>query len=395
MSFRTLRRRAARAVHSPVGIVAAALLCATPLSTSPLHAQGGLSSLGFGYPVGGTSTRAAATGGAFGEFDALSPINPSALGGLTRTVISVQAEPEFRTLTLGGVSEKTRAQRIPLLSVAFPFSRGFAAGVSASTFLDRSYSTVTQDAIVVDGQTVNTTDQIDVRGSIGDLRMAVGWRINDRFSVGVGGHLFTGDNLVARERTFEDTLRFGSVLDSSRVVYFGRALSLGGEWRIRKGLATQVSFRRGGTIDARVLDTVRTRASVPDRLGIGLRYDGIPGSVFAAGIEQQDWTSMQSLGSDLVKPRDATNWHVGAETAGPRLRGVPLLVRAGYARNALPFGLNSGVVNESRLSAGLGVPIAREQASLDLSVQRAKRTLVGGGAKEKAWLLGIGVQIRP
>ena len=104
---------------------------------------------------------------------------------------------------------------------------------------------------------------------------------------------------------------------------------------------------------------------------------------------------MRSLGSNAVVPRDATNWHAGAEVAGPRLRGSPLLVRAGYARNELPFGVGSSVVDESRFTAGLGIPIAREQASIDLSIQRANRALVGGAAKESAWLLGVGVQIRP
>jgi hypothetical protein len=39
--------------------------------------------------------------------------------------------------------------------------------------------------------------------------------------------------------------------------------------------------------------------------------------------------------------------------------------------------------------------VAGEDAALDLSVQRANRTLSGSGLKESAWLLGIGIQIRP
>jgi len=73
-------------------------------AANPLSAQGTLSGLGFGYPVGGTSTRTAATGGAFGEFDPFSPLNPASLGSITRTAIAVQAEPEYRTLHVGSVS---------------------------------------------------------------------------------------------------------------------------------------------------------------------------------------------------------------------------------------------------------------------------------------------------
>ncbi|MCC6241913.1 MAG: hypothetical protein IT353_03690 [Gemmatimonadaceae bacterium] len=374
-------------------VVVAASLAAC--SWSELGAQGSLGALGFGYPVGGTSTRAAGTAASFGEFDPLSPINPASLGGLPRTVITAQTEPEFRTLRVGTSKEKSTVQRVPLIMLAVPVRAGVAVSVSASTLLDRSYTTITRTDVILNGSTVQSTDQNDVRGAIGNLRVAAGWRINDRFSVGVAGHLLTGDNLLVRTRTFDDTSSFGSVLDSSRVVYFGTALSVGGEWRVRRGLAAMASYRKGNSMDVRVTDTVRASANVPNRVGLGIRFDGIPGSVFALGMERQDWSRMRALGSSLVQARDVTNWHGGAEVAGPRLRGLPVLVRAGYAKNALPFGVDGNVVDESRFTAGLGLPIAREQASLDLSLQRANRTLVGGTAKESSWLFGVGVQIRP
>ncbi len=391
MRFRTTH------IHQFASTLAVAFAVTVASAGTPqgVQAQGTLGGLGFGYPVGGTSIRAGATGGAFGEFDPLSPLNPASLSVIARTVITAQTEPEFRTTTGGSARERSTAQRVPLVMLAVPIRNGVVLGISATTLLDRSYSTTTSGQIIFDGAPIGTVDQFEVRGSIGDLRGAAGWRINDRFSVGLGGHLITGDNIVARTQTFDDTTRFGGVLDSSRVIYFGTALSVGGEWRVRKGLAAMASYRRGGSMDTRVRDTVRSTARVPNRMGLAVRYDGIPGSVFAAGIEQQEWSSMRGLGSDFVQPNDAMNWHVGAETSGPRLGGLPMLVRAGYARNELPFGVDGRSVTETRLTAGLGIPFAREQAAIDLSVQRANRTLVGGGAKESAWLLGLGVQIRP
>jgi hypothetical protein len=373
-------------------VVGAVALSLTPASR--IGAQGTLSGLGFGYPVGGTSTRVAGTAGAFGEFDAVTPLNPAAIGGLPRTLIAAQTEPEFRTLRLGNVTERTTTQRVPLILVAFPTRNRLTFAFSATTFLDRSYSTATTGAVVIDGNTLQTNDQIDVRGSIGDLRAAAGWRVNPRLAIGLAGHLFTGDNLVATSRRFADTTSFGSVLDSSRVTYFGRALSMGTEVEVFKGLSASASFRMGGALDARVSDTVRSTADVPNRLGASLRYDGVPGSIFAVGIEQQNWSRMQTLGSSAVQAHDATNWHVGAETGGPRVLGAVLQVRVGYARNTLPFGANGQSVRESRISGGFGMPLAREFASLDFSVQRALRTMTGGG-KENAWLLGLGLQVRP
>jgi hypothetical protein len=161
-----------------------------------------------------------------------------------------------------------------------------------------------------------------------------------------------------------------------------------------KGLSAAASYRKGFSLDSRVSDTVRSRANVPDRVGASLRYDGVPGSIFAIGIEQQNWSRMQSLGSSSVQAHDATNWHVGAETGGPQVLGTTVQVRVGYARNTLPFGTNGQSVNESRIGGGFGLPLARDFASLDFSVQRALRTMSGGG-KENAWLLGLGLQIRP
>ncbi len=358
-------------------------------------AQGSISMQGFGYPVGGGSVRTNATGGAFAEFDALTPTNPAALGGLGRTVITAQVEPELRKLTLNGVSEKSALQRVPLLMLIFPARYGVAVGISATSFLDRTFATTTTGSAVIDGKSVPTSDQTEVRGAINDLRAGVGWQISARFRVGVAGHLYTGENKATRERTFADTLAFGSVLDSSRVTYFGTALSVGGEATLGKGFTALASYRRGNELNARIRDTIVSKAGVPTRTGVALRYNGIVGSVFAVGMEQIAWSEMTSLGSSSTSATDATNWHAGAEVAGPKLRGLPLLVRAGYARNELPFGVLGQFAKENRLTAGLGVPVAGEDATLDLSVQRANRSLSGSGLKESAWLLGIGIQIRP
>lgn len=369
----------------------AAFLC----GASTVSAQGTLGGLGFGYPVNGMSTRASGTAGAFAEFDALSPLNPAALGGIVRTVLSAQAEPEFRTLTIGSVREKTTSQRIPLLMVLLPARRGFAASLSARGFLDRSFTTVTSGTAVIDGVTLPTTERLEMRGAIGDMRAALGWQVNPRFRVGLAGHIFTGENVAARERTFADTLQFGGTLDSSRVTYFGTALSVGTEVQIAKGLSATMSYRSGNTFDARIRDTTRASGSVPSRMGGAVRYDGITGSVFSVGVEQVKWSSMQDLSSARTTAADAMNMYAGAEVAGPRLRGYPLMLRAGVARNQLPFSTTGEQVKETRLAAGLGLPIARDAASLDFSIQRANRSLAGSSAKESAWLLGVGVQIRP
>ena len=105
---------------------------------------------------------------------------------------------------------------------------------------------------------------------------------------------------------------------------------------------------------------------------------------------------MDGLGTTAANADDALNWHAGAEVAGPILRTLPVQFRAGYARTQLPFGVDGRAVREQRFAGGIGIPLdINYRASLDLSVQRVMRTLSGLDARENAWRLGFGIQIRP
>ena len=332
------------------------------------------------------------------QFDLVTPQNPAALTGLNRAALSVQAEPEYRTLTLNSVKESVNIQRIPLLMVGVRLSARAVLGITGSTFLDRNYSTTTTGQVLIDGKVVPTNDITDLRGSISDIRAGLGWRISNRLSVGVAGHVYTGSNKLSLLREFTDTLTLGRVLDSSSVDFFGRAVSVGGEFVMPKGFVAAASYRAGGKLEAENSDTILRRGTVPDRLSAGLMYTGIAGSAFAFNVEQTKWSSMQALGSALLETHDAINLSGGAELATGRVRGTPVLLRAGVGRNTLPFGVNGGTVTEMRFAAGAALAITnpgRDQAVLDFSLQRANRKLSGSAAKEGAWMLGIGLQIRP
>ena len=359
-------------------------------------AQGTLSTQGFGYPVGPFSIRSVGTGGSFGEFDAISPVNPASIAGVQRAVLTAQTEPEFRTLKVGSVSESNRIQRVPLLLAAFSLPRNFGLALSAASFLDRSFSTATTGEANLGDEVVPTNDQYDVRGSMSDMRAAVGYRVNERLSVGIGGHVIVGSNDVVFARRFVDSIRFGSVVDTSTATYQGSALSIGADYRVLRNLSVAASYRHGNSLEARAERELAGSAKVPSRLGATARYTGIPGSVFAFGLEQVNWSAMNGLGSASSNAEDALNWHAGAEVAGPSLRSVPVQFRAGYARAQLPFGVGDREVKEHRIAGGIGIPLDRNlAASIDLSIQRVMRSVSGLDARENAWRFGLGVQIRP
>ena len=96
-------------------LLAAALLGVPALA----HAQGTLSTQGFGYPTGYLSTRTLGTGGALAEIDPLSATNPASILNLGGSALYIQLEPEFRTLTSGSSSERNTIARFPL-AVALP-----------------------------------------------------------------------------------------------------------------------------------------------------------------------------------------------------------------------------------------------------------------------------------
>lgn len=391
MSHVSFRANARLLKHGAVGV----LLLAT---ATALGAQSNISTQGFGYPVSATSTRVSGTAGALSQFDVITAQNPATLTGINRAALSFQAEPEYRTLTSGSLKESGTVQRIPLIMVGARLGSRFALGISSSGFLDRNFSTSTEGQVLIDGKLVPSTDLTDMRGSISDIRAGVGYRLSSRISLGLAGHVFTGSNKLTLLRRFTDTLSLGGILDSSSADFFGRAISVGARFTLPKGFNAAGSYRMGGSIEAENADTVLSRANVPDRLSGGFMYNGLPGASFAVNVEKINWTSLRSLGSSRMQTHDATNFSGGAEVATGRIRGTPVMVRAGAGKNTLPFGVNGGKVTETRFSTGASFAITspgRDQAMIDFSLQRANRKLSSSAIKEGAWLLGVGIQIRP
>jgi hypothetical protein len=344
------------------------------------RAQGTLGVQGFGYPMGQLGTRALGTAGALGEFDPVSPLNPSALLEFGRTFAAFQYDPEFRNLTAGSVSLRNSVSRFPVVTAGGPFARrrGMFA-LSASTLLDRTFSTTFADtAQFVDGP-VPAIGRVESTGSIADVRVGVAYAVSRVLRVGVSGHLLTGENRLVSGRQFTDTSRFQSRSDTTSVDYSGSAVTLGAELTPVRGVRVAGSYRRGGAMKSIVGDSTLSRASAPDRAGLAVRVDRIPGA-------------------SLVS--DASDVSAGVEAVGPRLGETPLLLRLGARQRGLPFGVAGARVRETSFGGGAGLPLGGGRALADVAVQRALRSTDGGtalvsAARERAWLLSIGFTVRP
>lgn len=375
--------------------VAAAALALAVLGTGAA-AQGTMSAQSFGYPPGELSTRSLGTAGAIGEVDAHSSINPAALVLQPQGSVFAQYDPELRTVTTSAGSAHTTTARFPNVGAVLPVNRRLVLGASASTFLDRTWETNTsrtQQFGPVD-TAVTFNERRRSEGGIEDLRLAAGYALTPSVRVGIAAHGYTGSTRVTASELFGDTLQYRDVSQVSNVSYGGAAFSAGVIFDLLPKLNISLSGRKGGNATMYVNDSAATHGHIPDRYSGSITFEGLPGTVLAARYSRELWSQMGSLSASGAAAVDATDMSLGAESAGPRLGGYPLLLRAGIRRRDLPFPVNGTTVRETSFGGGVGLPIAYDRVTFDVAVLRSNRTGVAG-VDEHAYNLSFGLRVRP
>lgn len=371
-----------------------ALLAFALLLPAAISAQGTVSTQGLGYPSGQLSTRALGTGGALGEIDPLSVSNPASMLGLNGSALYFQAEPEYRTLTAPGGSERNTIARYPLVLAVIPLDERLFAGLSVSNFLDRSFATITRGVQVVRDTSLATTNVFASDGAIGDVRLAIAWAPVTWIHVGVAGHLITGENRLTSQQQFDDSTRYARLIDTSTVTYTGKAYSAGVEF-IAEGLGSVAgSYRKGGAISLKHGDTTLRNANVPDRIAVSAAYLGIKGTSIAFRTAKDRWTDLRGLVGPATRVSDSWDSSLGADVMGPRIASTVLQLRLGGRWRTLPFSVGPADVREKSLSIGAGTAFARGRAALDVAGIRATRD-AGALGSESAWTLSVGVTVRP
>lgn len=376
-----------------LGATLAAAVLSVALAPAPGTAQGALSQLGFGYPVGGLSARSLSTGSALGDVDPLSAVNPAAIVLNARAQGYFQFEPEFRQVNAGAGTVGTTTLRFPLFMVTGRQGRATFA-LSYSSFMDRTWSNSYPDTQVINGEKIPSTVLTSSEGGIADIRGAMAWSLSERVHIGVAAHIYPGQNRVIFGRVFPDSFQAGTFQNVNTYTYAGTGVSAGAVWITPSHVTLAADLRAGGTIDMRLGDSTRVGSGrIPFRYGVSAAFDGVPGAVFAVRYASERWSDLRGLGSAALGIADASDLSVGAEAAGPRVGSGSMMFRLGYRSRGLPFTYLGSDVRESSYGGGIGTPIGGTRAFLDLGLARVARQ--AAGVKENAWLLSIGVGIKP
>ncbi len=368
------------------------VLCATVATSAA--AQGTLSTQGFGYPAGGLSTHAEALGGSIAESDPLSPVNPATLTLWGRPGLYFQYDPEFRTVSGGGNNSSTLTARFPMVAGALNIGQRVTFGLSATTFLDRTWQ-VTRSGYVHDGADSSLYgEKFSTDGAINDLRAAFAFSVLPTLSVGIGGHVLSGQNRLLITREFADTAT-AIFSERSTLSYTGHSVSGGIAWRPIPVLSFGVSGNAGGTMHSFRNDTSLSTANVPKRFGFGGIFGGISGLLLSANAEWNGWSALNGLGDAEAHAVDGWDYGVGAEVRAPALFGQEIPVRIGYRHRVLPFEAAGEAVHETDYSAGIGIPIRRGASRVDFSLTRSNRSANVPDVTEHAWILSAGFFVRP
>jgi hypothetical protein len=373
------------------------LLALVPLPLAAQSSQFGVR--GFGLPGRELSARALGTGGGFALFDGESSRNPASIAAIPAFTASFAGMQNWRTSENPAGEATVKTNRFPQVFVGGRLGRSnvWLAG-SISNYTDRDFRLATQDTIDLRGEPVAVFDTVGSTGGLNDLRLAAAWGLGPRLTVGAAIHAVTGSNRMTIRRGFSDSL-YQPVQESAELEYGTFGLSAGLWAKPLVNVAVALSARLDGSTDIQV-----------DSIGASLAEVGLPATVSGGAL----WTASRRLtvGGQVTwrgwSRADEGFEDLGGTGAGNTLelagglefyrnpeRPLRFPFRAGLHWTQLPFPLEpGGDPAEFGIAVGTGTRFAAERGGIDLALERVWRS-EGSDYSEQAWLLTIGISVRP
>ncbi len=371
------------------------LLVLTVLGASRADAQGSAFALrGLGWPGRPVSARTGGTAGATGMFDPEMAMNPASLARWRSVAGWAVAVPTVRSFTGPGGDADLRTTRFPMFGFASVVRSRLAVSVSFSDYLDRTYTIEQRDSIVLRGQVERYRDAGRSIGGVSDLMIGGGYRLSRSVGVGLAYHYYLGSTRLAAQRAWDNFGVYEDVTIASNTDFRGMGVGAGVIASSRR-VEAAVSARLNGTLRSENSTGTRAETPLPHEVGGGLRWELAPGVFANASGQWQGWSradaDLRAAGQEGA--RDTWSLGVGAEVLSTRLLRVRTPLRLGYRWRQLPFPSMGADLDERAVSGGLGLSLAGDRTTFDLSAERGSRS--AGSSKETFTTVFVGLTVRP
>ncbi len=360
-------------------LLVGAALAAAPTPARAQDSQFGIAGLGTPGRWEGIGARAGA--GAFAAFDPSSALSEAALVEIRTLTASTGWGASYRHVETPGSSTWLRGTRYPLLTVGGPLARRLFVSGGYSTYLDKNYTVVTRDSVLLRGVMEPYTDALASEGGVADVRLAAATRFGSHLALGVGLHLLAGSTRMSATRRFDDTTTYLTAPQTGTVRYSGQGVSASVLLTVTRTLSLVALARRDNHLNAYVGDSVVAHSELPATLGGAVRWVPAPSARVAGSVLWRSWSRAGSNAFDTV------NWTAGLELG----RRTPF--RVGVRGGQVPFGGTSSAPTELGVAVGATHVVANGHGFMDVGLERLARD--GGTLHERVWTLLVGLTIRP
>ena len=352
---------------------------------------------GLGLPGRPLTPRTRATGGAFALFDAESDWNPASIATQTAVTAGFVLAPSRRRWEAPIGSASLRETRFPLMYVGGPIP-GTRVGVNVSigSYGDRDFKLASTGIENIRGQDVEVTDTLTSLGGLSEIRLATGFLLGPRTSIGGGLYFITGSSRQDARRHFADT-NFIAIRQTAELSYHGVGFSLGVVHQLTAGIRLAALVRSDTKAKVDLDSTHLMDIDLPYTFSAGALMRASRRITVGLSGNYRTWSGANSdlLAAGGVGSRNTLELNAGAEVTRNLRRPTNLPIRLGVRYAELPFPVITGAKpKEWTFSLGSGTRFAQERGGVDLTLEQAFRT-ENDGYKEKAFTLLLGLSIRP
>jgi len=349
---------------------------------------------GVGFPGRPLSVRALSLGGGPAAFDRGSAINPATVVGFPQVTAMFVMGTEFRGYDAGGVSAGgIRTTRFPLMIVGGRAGRSVGFALSVASYAERSYDVTTVDTLMLRGTPVAVADRLISDGGIADLRGAVAWEIHPRWRVGLGLHAVNGSARLSARRTFSDSL-YRSYRQDTRASFSAKGISGGVVATPMVGVQIAGVVRVDSRLDATIDSTPAGGYGLPATVTGGVLLAPAQGIRLTSTVAWRSWSNARAdLRAEGAFAFDTWDIGTGIELGGAATGTSRVPLRLGFRYALLPFAATRRQAHETGFALGTGIVFAGTRGLIDVALERVLRS--GSGANERAWLLSMGMTVRP